>query len=115
MYLLLVILSAICHAVVDSIQNAYDTSIFSDKKPSFWNPKVSGTTAVKIFVFRLDADTIFGWLTLLLLIAAPVLSQLPWFGIPKAWIPIYVQTLAAIIIYIATFNIFFKRVFSKKK
>lgn len=103
------------HAIVDSIQNHYDTSIFSDKKPSFWNPKVSGTTAIKLFVIRLDANTIFGFLTIAALIGSTVLAQLPWFGIPKNWIPIYVQTLAAIIIYIFAYNIFLKRFFSKKK
>ena len=115
MYLLLVILSSFCHAIVDALMNHYNESIFLKKNPNFWNPSVSSMRAIKFLAFRLDAVTVFGWLTLLFLILTGVFCQLPAFRIPLTIAPIYVQTLVAIVLYITAYNIFLKKVLLSKK
>jgi hypothetical protein len=35
------ILAAVCNAVMDTLSHHYPTSIFVNKDPKFWNPKIS--------------------------------------------------------------------------
>jgi len=35
------ILAAICNSIMDTLVHHYPTSIFNDKDPQFWNPKIS--------------------------------------------------------------------------
>lgn len=115
MYLLILILSSISHAIVDTLRHRFKDSIFIDKKPRFWNPEVSSISALKVFSFSFDAVTIFGQLTLVLLILTSVLCQLTAFRISATTVPIYIQAPASITIYVSVYNVFLNHLFVKKK
>lgn len=115
MYLFIVVLSAIFHALVDVLIRHFDESIFVRLNDKFWNPEISSKEAIKIFSIRLDAITICGGINVACLIFTAILCHIKLFRIPTNILPIWAQAFGSICLYITIYNIFLKKVFIKNK
>jgi hypothetical protein len=106
MYLFLLLLAAVCSAVVNTITGHFDDSIFKKWNKTFWQPhETMGWNAVTVFSF--------GKLVLVLL--SVVLAQFNFFQISFHSIGWPWQVLIAFGVYVLTVIVLLEFVFTTKK
>lgn len=103
---ILIILAAICKAIVDTISHHYYESVFSTFNPKFWNPEISWMNKGKglkstLFVAITDAWHLFGLLERVFIILAAYLCS--------DWIFLFI----IYGLFISTFHIFYTYIFKR--
>jgi len=110
--IIFIILAAICNAVMDTLSFHFSSSIFSKKKPNFWDPNISWRFAKKIGGYKLDAWHLFkSSMIVFLVISIIIYNIFPFPSIIK-W---YFQVPILGVAWNLTFNLFFNKIFTKKQ
>lgn len=112
MWILAVILAAICNAVMDRTENeSFYTSVFRKKNKWFWYKRESWDKAKKIFSWKFDAWHIFKSLMLLFWTIAIILYGHSWrlqFG--SEVINVLKDVALAGAAWIVFFNLFYNKI-----
>ena len=112
MYLIFFILSALALSIMDALYYQYDKTIFHKmSNQNFWDPLLS-IHKKKVFFFQWGAINIAKALAIILLIAATILVQLPFFQIK--FLSLSWQLFTALIVYITAYNIGYLKLFVSK-
>lgn len=104
MIYLLVILAAICNAMMDTLSHHFHASVFSDLNPKFWNPNISYKYA-KFFPYtkyRVDAWHLAKSTMIVLLISLLACNVITFW-----WLDIIICGL----LWNGTFNLFYNKLF----
>ena len=108
MILIVLAIAAICKALSDTLDHHFFTSIFKNKKQSFWNPNVITKTGKQIFGYPLDvwhisnSIQILCWLSLMPVYKFVYKSVLPHWSL---------DVIVAGLFFNLVFNIFYNKIF----
>jgi hypothetical protein len=101
----LILLAAICKATADTLAHHFDTSIFKNLDPQFWNPNIITKTMPQIFGYPLDAWHLLNSGMIVFFIAAiPFHKKDKW---QAAW---YWEILIGGLLFNLVFNLFYNSI-----
>lgn len=105
--LILISVAAFFKAVADKVDHHFDTSIFKNLNPNFWDRDISSEKAKRIFNYKIDAWHLSQSAMIICMIVAWSLHN-------KSFIAWYWQVLIAGTVWNLVFNLFYNKILSRK-